>query len=48
MSKHYKELAASEHKVSKIWRLNFNESTIKWDYFSVQNMENYRKNEEDR
>lgn len=48
MSKRYKELAASEHKVSKIWRLNFNERTIKWDYFSVANMDKFAEQENDR
>ena len=39
--KYHKQLANAEKKVSKIWRLNFNERTIKWDYFSVKNMENF-------
>lgn len=34
IGKFYKELAASERKVSKIWRLNFNERTLNWNYFS--------------
>ena len=39
--KFHKQLANAEKKVSKIWRLNFNERTIKWDYFSVANMESF-------
>ena len=27
--------------MSKIWRLNFNDRTIKWDYFSAANMDNF-------
>ena len=47
-AKFYKELASAEKKVSMIWRLNFNEKTIKWDYFSVENMENFERLENDR
>jgi hypothetical protein len=39
--KYHKQLANAERKVSKIWRLNFNERTIQWDYFSVKNMDNF-------
>ena len=48
LSKRYKELAASEHKISKIWRINFNEQTINWNYFSESNMQNYGKLEDER
>ena len=37
-----KQLANAEKKVSKIWRLNFNERTIQWDYFSPGNMDNFK------
>jgi len=40
--KFYKELAASERKISKIWRLNFNEQTVNWNYFSIENMNNFK------
>ena len=39
--KHFKVLSASERKISKIWRLNFNKKTIINDYFSLENMDNF-------
>ena len=33
--KHYKELQLSERKISKIWRLSFNQNSLQWDYFSL-------------
>ena len=47
-AKYTRELALAERKVSKIWRLNFNPKTIQWDYFSIQNMENFKEKEEQR